>query len=42
MGPSFPYTRGGFILSSGCSIPPNAKPENVRVMREAVEEYGWY
>ena len=33
---------GGFILSSGCSLPPNAKPENVSVMREAVEEYGWY
>jgi hypothetical protein len=33
---------GGFILSSGCSIPANAKPENVRAMYEAVEEYGWY
>jgi uroporphyrinogen-III decarboxylase len=27
---------GGFILSSGCSTPPNAKPENVRAMMESV------
>jgi hypothetical protein len=33
---------GGFILSSGCSIPANAKPENVKAMAEAVEEWGWY
>ena len=33
---------GGFILSSGCSIPANAKPENVKAMTEAVEEWGWY
>ncbi len=33
---------GGFILSSGCSIPANAKAENVRAMREAVEEWGRY
>ncbi|MCR4436030.1 MAG: uroporphyrinogen decarboxylase family protein [Clostridiales bacterium] len=26
----------GFILSSGCSIPPNAKPENVEAMVAAV------
>ena len=31
---------GGFILSSGCSIPANAKPENVKAMAEAVEEWG--
>lgn len=33
---------GGFILSSGCSLPPNAKPQNVKAMREAVDEYGHY
>jgi uroporphyrinogen-III decarboxylase len=33
---------GGFILSSGCSLPVNAKPENVRAFYEAVEEWGWY
>ncbi len=27
---------GGFILGSGCSIPFNARPENVVAMREAV------
>jgi uroporphyrinogen decarboxylase len=25
-------SRGGFILSSGCEIPPEAKPENVAAM----------
>jgi uroporphyrinogen decarboxylase len=33
---------GGFILSSGCSIPANAKVENVAAMRESVEEWGKY
>ena len=33
---------GGFILSSGCSIPANAKPENVRAIFEAAEKYGKY
>ena len=33
---------GGFILSSGCSIPANARPENVKAMAYAVEEWGWY
>lgn len=27
--------RGGFILSSGCEIPPEAKPENVKAMVDA-------
>jgi uroporphyrinogen decarboxylase len=27
--------RGGFILSSGCEIPPEAKPENVAAMVSA-------
>lgn len=33
---------GGFILSSGCSIPANAKAENVKAMTEACEEWGYY
>jgi len=33
---------GGFILSSGCSLPNNAKGENVRALYEAVEKWGWY
>jgi uroporphyrinogen decarboxylase len=30
--------RGGFILSSGCEIPPEAKPENILAMVNAVKE----
>jgi hypothetical protein len=33
---------GGFILSSGCSLPVNAKQENVRALYEAVHKWGWY
>jgi len=33
---------GGFILSSGCSIPINAKAENVRTMIDSAKEYGIY
>jgi hypothetical protein len=33
---------GGFILSSGCSIPANARPENVKALAEAVEQWGRY
>ena len=33
---------GGFILSSGCSIPVNARVENVAALREAVDEWGEY
>jgi len=33
---------GGFILSSGCSIPVNARVENVAALREAVDEWGKY
>jgi uroporphyrinogen decarboxylase len=29
--------RGGFILSSGCEIPPESKPENVTAMISSVE-----
>jgi len=30
---------GGFILSSGCEVPYNAKPENVAAMLEVAREY---
>ncbi len=33
---------GGFILSSGCSVPVDSKPENVRAMIDAGKEYGVY
>lgn len=32
----------GYILSSGCEIPPNSPPHNVYVMRQAVDDCGWY
>ena len=33
---------GGYIFSPGCEIPPMAPRENVRVMTEAVNDFGWY
>jgi hypothetical protein len=33
---------GGYILSTACSIPPAAPPENVEVLAEAAERYGRY
>lgn len=32
--------RGGFILSSGCEIPPEAKPENVAALVQAASHAG--
>ncbi len=32
--------RGGFILSSGCEIPPESRPENVAAMVNAVRSSG--
>ena len=29
----------GYILSTACSVPPAAPPENIVVLREAVEEF---
>ncbi len=34
--------RGGFILSTGCSVPANARAENVKAIFEAAEEWGRY
>jgi uroporphyrinogen-III decarboxylase len=33
---------GGYILSTGCDAPVDAKPENMRVMIEAAKTYGVY
>ena len=33
---------GGFVLAGGCEIPPNAQPENVHAMVDAVRKYGTY
>jgi hypothetical protein len=33
---------GGYILSSGCSLPANAKAENVRALYEAAQRWGRY
>jgi hypothetical protein len=32
----------GYIISGGCYIPSNTKPENYRAMIDAVMKYGWY
>ncbi len=33
---------GGYILGSGCSVPVDAKPENVRAIIDAGKEFGAY
>ncbi len=33
---------GGFILAQGCTVPAEAKFENVRAMVEAAERFGDY
>ena len=33
---------GGFILSSGCDVPIDAKPENVKAMIQSVHDHGRY
>jgi len=33
---------GGFILGAGCEIAPNARPENVKAMIDAVKQFGYY
>lgn len=32
---------GGFILASGCEVPPNAKMDNLKAMVRAVKKYGY-
>ena len=33
---------GGFVLGAGCTVPVDAKLENVRAMVKAANTYGWY
>ncbi|MGE0452101.1 MAG: uroporphyrinogen decarboxylase family protein [Vicinamibacteria bacterium] len=33
---------GGYVLSSACSVPPHAPPENVLALADAAEEFGRY
>jgi len=33
---------GGYILSTACSVPPYAPPENILKLYEAVERHGYY
>jgi uroporphyrinogen decarboxylase len=33
---------GGYVLSSACSIPPQAPPENIMRLHAAVEKFGQY
>jgi hypothetical protein len=33
---------GGYILSTACSVPPHAPPENINALSVAGEEYGHY
>ncbi len=33
---------GGYILSTACSVPPHAAPENVLALTRAAEDTGWY
>lgn len=32
----------GFMLMTGCSLPPKSPPYNVYIMRKAVSDFGWY
>jgi uroporphyrinogen decarboxylase len=34
--------EGGYIFSQGCDLPPKSTVENVRMMTQAVCDYGWY
>jgi len=36
------HSPRGYMLCSGCEIPPGAPPYNVYVMRKAINEFGWY
>jgi len=32
---------GGFIFGTGCELAPRAKPENLRAMTQAANDFGW-
>ncbi|MGD8985246.1 MAG: uroporphyrinogen decarboxylase family protein, partial [Desulfobacteraceae bacterium] len=36
------FAPRGFILGSGCELPPLAPPSNVWAMRKAINDFGWY
>ena len=36
------YAPRGFILTTGCALPPMAPPYNVYMMKKAVSDFGWY
>jgi len=36
------YSPRGFILMSGCELPPHAPPYNLYMMKKAVDDFGWY
>lgn len=36
------YSPSGFILMSGCELPPHAPPYNVYMMKKAVDDFGSY
>jgi MtaA/CmuA family methyltransferase len=33
---------GGYILSSACSVAPHTPPENIALLADLVDKYGWY
>ncbi|EGO65597.1 uroporphyrinogen decarboxylase family protein [Acetonema longum] len=33
---------GGYMISGGCNVPYDTKPENFRAMIDAIMRYGWY
>jgi len=36
------YAPRGYMLMSGCEIPPMSPPYNIYVMRKAINDFGWY
>ena len=36
------YAPRGFMLMAGCDLPPMAPPNNVYMMRKAINDFGWY
>lgn len=36
------YSPRGFILMAGCEVPPMAPPHNLYMMKQAINDFGWY
>jgi uroporphyrinogen decarboxylase len=36
------YAPRGYMLMSGCEVPPMSPPYNVYMMKKAVNDFGWY